>query len=163
MLFFHTQANTLSWKKNCLEITPIVYTYTRNSYTQAPPAIKMKKRKRLISVMTIGKKEEKYFAPRIQTWDLWNSRWGPYNCTTMYMVSGHHSNTFSSVSPNQKRQSKFYKYFSHSTCSYKNFPLMWSIAPVSQEIWSLGNCRGDNFLGRIVSPRPYFLGYIVVV
>ena len=53
------------------------------------------------------------------------------NCTTMYMVSGHHSNTFSLISPNQRHQSKFYKVinFSHPTCSYKNFPLNWSVVP----------------------------------
>ena len=77
-------------------------------------------------------KKRKNSTPGTRTWDLWNSRQGPYNCTTMYMISGHHSNMLSSISPNQRGRSKFYKYkviFHTLTSPYKNFPLKWSVAP----------------------------------
>ena len=50
-------------------------------------------------------------------------------CTYVHMVSGY---TFSSISPNQRCQSKFYKYktiiFSHCACTHKQFPLRrWSV------------------------------------
>ena len=61
---------------------------------------------------------------------------GNHCCTIIaynyvHVVSGHHSNTFLSISSNQRHQSEFYKYkiinFSHSTCSHKNSPLKWSV------------------------------------
>ena len=133
--FIFKWADTLSRKKKKLSgITPIVYTYTQKSYSQAPLTVKIKNK--IISVMIIGLmrlKNRKKIPPGIWIWDLWNSRQGPYNRTTMYMVSGHHSNTSSLISPNQRCQSKFYRCkvinFSHSTCSYKDFPLKWSIIP----------------------------------
>ena len=45
--------------------------------------------------------------------------------TAPHMVSGHHSNTFSSISPNQRRQSKIFSakclVLIHSACPYKNY------------------------------------------
>ena len=81
--------------------------------------------------MIIGKKRRKN-----STQDL---NQGPlelqvrYNCTTMYTVSGYHSNTISSISPNQRRQSKFPRVKSlvliHSTCPYKNYVPKYSQTP----------------------------------
>ena len=134
-LFIYSSEPTHYAEKNCLEITPIVYTYTWNSHTQAPPTVKIKIK--LISVMIIGlmRTKRRKNPPGIWTRDLWNSRRDPYNCTTMYMVSGHHSNTFSSISPNQRRQSKFPTAKSlvliHSACVYKNYVPKYSQPPVN--------------------------------
>ena len=73
--------------------------------------------------MVIGlmRKKEKKFHP--QDSNLGPLELGPYNCTTMHMVSGHHGKTFSSISHNQRGQSKYEViYFSHSIHAHiKNF------------------------------------------
>ena len=50
-----------------------------------------------------GKKFHPGFEPR--TSGTPGEELDPYNCTIMHMVSGHHRNMFSSISPNQRHQS----------------------------------------------------------
>ena len=147
------RADTLS-RKNCPEITPMVYTYTRNSHTQTPPTVKIK----INWCNDNWPNEEKKNSTRDSNQGPLDSRRDPYNCTTMYMVSGHHSNTFSSISPNQRRQSKICSVkclvLIHSVCRKKimsfkppvNYSLYFFFCLVCNE-WANTLSRGKKLSG----------------
>ena len=119
-----------------------IYIYPEQPH---PSSTHCKNKEKLVSVMVIGlmrKKGEKILDSNLGPL---NSRQGPYNYTTMYMVSGHHSNMFSLISPYQRRQSKSPGVKSlvliHSACPYKNYAPKYSQPPPSVNYFSYLVCN----------------------